>query len=166
MDFSLEQMDPMAMSLPLPKNCSITYPPCLLLSKQAPPVDTSTRDLTLPLHPSPRHSSIGLRSKARAGPDPLPHRIAALAKAPQPFSRPMCTTSPFPQDHNEVPDPPIVKAVWIGGVGGTTLLFAGGIVIGQNTLLPAWAFFHGAGATASALKSNLFETAMHAAMCE
>jgi hypothetical protein len=96
-------------------------------------------------------------------------RLSAAASRPsRTLSRAMCTTgSPFPSEGPpEVPDPPLVKAIWLGGVGGTSLIFAGGIAMGHNTLLPAWAFFHGAGATASALKKNAFETVMHAGICK
>ena len=96
-------------------------------------------------------------------------RLSAAASAPsRTLPRAMCTTgSPFPSEGPpEVPDPPLVKAIWLGGVGGTSLIFAGGIAMGHNTLLPAWAFFHGAGATASALKKNAFETVMHAGICK
>lgn len=57
-----------------------------------------------------------------------------------------------------------VKAVWLTAVGGTTAIFGGGIFMGQNLLIPAWAWFHCCGATASGLKRQSFEVFMHCAM--
>eukprot|EP00283_Hemiselmis_rufescens_P015281 CAMPEP_0173441244 /NCGR_PEP_ID=MMETSP1357-20121228/23855_1 /TAXON_ID=77926 /ORGANISM="Hemiselmis rufescens, Strain PCC563" /LENGTH=200 /DNA_ID=CAMNT_0014406813 /DNA_START=72 /DNA_END=674 /DNA_ORIENTATION=- len=87
-------------------------------------------------------------------------RGMASTPASQPKGEPPAF-DPMLEGPPEVPDSPLVKAIWMGGMGGTTAIFAGGIAVGHNTLLPAWAFFHAAGASASACKQNAFETVMH-----
>eukprot|EP00960_Hanusia_phi_P048131 758780-Hanusia_phi.AAC.1 len=56
---------------------------------------------------------------------------------------------------------PMVRNAWIATLTSTSAIFGGGVVLGYNTLLPAWATFHAGGVVACSLKKQPFEIAMH-----
>ncbi|EKX43504.1 hypothetical protein GUITHDRAFT_153282 [Guillardia theta CCMP2712] len=64
--------------------------------------------------------------------------------------------------HTDEKEDPMVRNAWIATLTCTSAMFGGGIALGYNTLLPAWATFHAGGVVACSLKKQPFEIAMHA----
>ena len=76
----------------------------------------------------------------------------------KPFSRGLSQFSP-----NDAGDTrnKLAKFMWITSIVGSASIFGGGLITGHETLFPAWAFFHGCGASASLIQRQPFEVFMH-----
>ena len=56
------------------------------------------------------------------------------------------------------------KILWTTSIVGTASIFGVGLATGNDTLFPAWAFFHSCGACASYVQRQPFDTFMHSAV--